>query len=50
MSNEVDATTVQDALYIVDVEGTYTLYITSKLKNKNGTNLKEPIKMTFTIK
>lgn len=32
------------------VAGIYTLYITSKLKDKNGTNLKEPIKMTFTIK
>lgn len=75
LSNEVDASTVQDALYIVDAEGnhiparftsegvnifihpptgnyadgTYTLYITSKLKNKNGTDLKEPIHMIFTI-
>ncbi|MEK5040544.1 leucine-rich repeat protein [Sporosarcina sp. FSL K6-3457] len=76
LSNEVDAATVQDALYIVDAagnhlpatftsegnqifihppvenyeDGTYTLYITSKLKDKNGTDLKEPIQMIFTIK
>ncbi|MEK5040542.1 Ig-like domain-containing protein [Sporosarcina sp. FSL K6-3457] len=75
LSHEVEISTVQDALYIVDAEGnpipstftsegsnifiqpptenyidgTYTLYITSKLKNKNGIHLKEPIQMIFTI-
>lgn len=76
LSKEVDASSVQDSLYVIDekgmvipvtftsdgkeifihapvdeyVAGIYTLYITSKLKDKNGTNLQEPIKMTFTIK
>lgn len=31
-------------------KGTYTLYITDKLKDKKGKKLKKPIKMIFTIK
>ena len=76
LSNAVDASIVQDALYIVDTKGnrvpvtftsnsstifiqppaggyakgTYTLYVTSQLKDMSGQGLKEPIKMIFTVK
>lgn len=75
LSKEVDASSVQDSLYIMDEQGLvipatftsdgkeifidapedgyaagrHTLYIANILKDKNSTNLKEPIKMMFTI-